>query len=159
MNRIVIEASAVIHAPAAKLYAILADYQVGHPAVVPKRYFKAIWVERGGLGAGTVISVDMLVFGKAIHFRQEVSEPEPGRVLQETDLDTGLSTTFTFEPLNGGAQTRLTIRSQFQFKSGLMGWIEKQMTVPLVKRMYREELHNIEVYANQPLTSAVTGTA
>ena len=37
----------------------------------------------GGYGAGSVITYDLIAFGKASHVRARVTEPEPGRVLVE----------------------------------------------------------------------------
>ena len=56
-----LSASAVIHAPAADLYAIIADYERGHPRILPKPPFVSLAVEEGGIGAGTVIRVHMRV--------------------------------------------------------------------------------------------------
>ena len=55
-------------------------------------------VEKGGKGAGTVIRVLMNVLGVDRTYYMEVSEPEPGRVLAETDQDAGVTTTFTVKP-------------------------------------------------------------
>ena len=49
--------SAVIEAPAERLYGIIADYHEGHPAILPARYFSDLTVVEGGLGLGTVIPV------------------------------------------------------------------------------------------------------
>jgi hypothetical protein len=46
-------------------------------------------VERGGVGAGTVIRFRLRVFRRTRDFRAEITEPTPGRVLVETDLDHG----------------------------------------------------------------------
>ncbi len=52
--------SALIDAPAAKVYGIIADYREGHPSILPKPFFGSIQIERGGTGAGTVISFQEL---------------------------------------------------------------------------------------------------
>ena len=88
----------MISAPPDKVYAVLADYHEGHPNVLPKRYFKSLIVEQGGKGAGTVIHVQLSVMGVRRESHMRVSEPEPGRVLTETDLETGLVTSFIVSP-------------------------------------------------------------
>jgi hypothetical protein len=100
------EASATINAPAALVYSIIADYRDGHPHILPKPYFLGLEVERGGFGAGTVIRFRVRVMGKTQAFRAAVTEPEPGRVLVESDLDGGPQTTFTVEPLEEGRRAR-----------------------------------------------------
>ena len=57
MQHIIVEESAVIGAPTSKVYDIIADYQNGHPHIVPKKYFKSVEVESGGVGAGSIICV------------------------------------------------------------------------------------------------------
>ena len=47
----------VMNAPAAKVYEVLSDYQEGHPAILPRKYFIDLTVEEGGRGAGTVFLV------------------------------------------------------------------------------------------------------
>jgi len=45
-------------------------------------------VEEGGIGAGTVIRFQMRILGRLRTFHAAITEPEPGGVLVETDLDT-----------------------------------------------------------------------
>jgi hypothetical protein len=54
-----VSASAVINAPAKQVYTILADYHDGHPRILPQQYFSSLEVERGGVGAGTVLRFQM----------------------------------------------------------------------------------------------------
>jgi Polyketide cyclase / dehydrase and lipid transport len=145
-----VEASDVINARPEALYAVVADYQVGHPAILPKPYFTELTVEKGGTGAGTIIRGSVKAFGNVIPLHHIVSEPEPGRVLMETDIETGQYTTFTFEPLNGGTQTRVTIASEFPTKPGLVGWMESVTTTPFVRRLYKQELRNLADYVRNP---------
>src|SRR5512143_2860704 len=109
MNQIHVEASKVIEARPEKVYAILADYRVSHPAILPKPYFTALVVEQGGQGAGTVARAQMKVMGTQMTYHLIVSEPQPGRLLKEVDAAAGVSTTFTVDPLDGGQRSRVTI--------------------------------------------------
>jgi hypothetical protein len=84
MKQIHAEAFAVIAARPEKVYAILADYRVSHPAILPKPYFTEIAVEQGGPGAGTIARARMKVMGMEIAYRLIVSEPQPGRLMQES---------------------------------------------------------------------------
>src|SRR6266403_913529 len=91
--------SAIIPAPAKQLYAIIADYRNGHPHIIPKPYFTYLEVEQGGIGAGTIIRFQMRVLGRTQNFRAVVTEPDPGRVLVETNNGGESVTTFTVDPL------------------------------------------------------------
>src|SRR5215467_9777823 len=106
-------ASSRIEAPASRVYSIIADYNEHHPRILPPEYFKSLEVEEGGVGAGTRIHVTMRVMGTTITFRHIVSEPEPGRVLVESDAERNSATFFTVDPVNSGATTMLTITTEF----------------------------------------------
>jgi Polyketide cyclase / dehydrase and lipid transport len=148
MNWLRAEASHVIDARPEQVYAVLSDYRVGHPAVLPRPYFTDLIVEKGGQGAGTVVRGSVKLFGKEFPFHQLVSEPEPGRILLETDIETGQWSTFTFEPLNGGTQTRLTIASEFPPSRGIMGLVERLTKASVIRRLYKQELRNIAAYVH-----------
>jgi hypothetical protein len=146
MNQIHVEVSEVIEARPDKIYAILADYRVGHPAILPKPYFTELVVEEGGQGAGTIVRVGMQVMGKAFAYRQTISEPEPGRVLKEVDDAAGVRTTFTVDPLNGDGRSRVTIATDAAISSGLTGWLERVFNPPVMRRIYKQELQNLAEY-------------
>ena len=113
-------ASALMHAPPQAVYAIIADYHHSHPQILPKPPFVSLAVEQGGTGAGTVIRVQMRVLGRLQAFRSVVSEPEPGRVLVETN-DNGYVTTFTVEPRADGQQAYGTIATEMTGRAGIVG--------------------------------------
>ena len=146
-NWIHAEAALVIDARPEELYAVVSDYRVGHPAILPKEYFtKGLTVEQGGSGAGTILHSSVSVMGREFPFRQMVTEPEPGRVIVETDLDTGQYSTFTFDALNGGKQTRVTISSEFPLSKGLMGVMERLTKASMARKMFARELQNLAAY-------------
>ena len=58
----IVEKSAVIPAQAQKVYDLLADYRVGHPAILPKEFTK-LEVLEGGRGAGTKTRITMKSWG------------------------------------------------------------------------------------------------
>lgn len=141
-----VEESAVINAPPARVYAVMADYRVGHPAVLPKPAFTRLVVEEGGVGAGTRFRVYVNVLGKEYVYHQVVTEPEPGRILRESDLDSIQYTTITVDPLAGGTQSRVTIATEFQDKPGVAGFLNRLMQLPVARRLYRQELQNLAEY-------------
>lgn len=143
MSQYSVEASEIIDAPPEKVYAVISDYHEGHPSILPSRYFTELTVEEGGQGAGTVITVHMDVFGTKVLYHMSVTEPEPGRVLVEEDKSAGVITTFTVDPINGGGRTRVTIATKAQTSPRLRGVIEKLINPPIIRRIYREELHQL----------------
>lgn len=133
--------------PAARVYAILADYVDGHPRILPRPAFIAMQIEQGGVGAGTVIHFQMRLLGRVQHFHAAISEPEPGRVLVETDLNTGAVTTFTVEPRAGGAHTYLTIATETNVRGGFLGRVQGWLTTRLLQPIYVQEMAQIAAYA------------
>lgn len=132
--------SALIPAPAEALYAILADYHGGHPRILPRPPFVSLEVVEGGIGAGSIIRVQMRVLGQLQGFRAVVTEPEPGRVLVETN-DTGYVTTFTVEP-RGEGEAEVTIATELA-RTGWAARLEGWMTARLLRRVYRRELEQL----------------
>lgn len=139
--------SKLINASPKIVYSIIADYRDAHPKILPKPPFVSLVVEQGGLGAGTVARVQMKVMGRTQTFRTEVSEPDPGRVLVETN-DTGYITTFTVEPHNDGKNSFVTFTTEISNKSGLLKKIEFRVSKLLLIPVYQKELENLERLAN-----------
>jgi len=135
-------ASALIDAPPKVVYDILADYRGGHPLILPKKYFISLDVEKGGVGAGTIISFQMRIFGKVQTFRAAITEPEPGRVLAESDLDGAASTTsFIVDGRDQNKSCEVTIATERTTeRSGLLGVLERFLAISFLQRIYRAEL-------------------
>ncbi len=70
--------SAIINATPSKVYVGLTDYRVGHPAILPKSFFKSLTVNEGGVGAGTVFTAEAEVMGSKSVVKMRVDEPQPG---------------------------------------------------------------------------------
>ncbi|HVI79205.1 MAG TPA: SRPBCC family protein [Candidatus Acidoferrum sp.] len=146
----VISASATIPARRERVYSLLANYHDGHQRILPKQ-FSNLTVEQGGVGAGTIIRFQMNLLGKKQNFRAAITEPEPGRVLVETDLDTnGAVTTFTVDPGTAPADSRVTISTQLPVMSGFLGRIERTVAALLLRRTYVKELENLARVATGP---------
>jgi hypothetical protein len=146
MTALRVEVSAVIEAPPARVYGVIADYRGAHARILPK-FFDSMEVEKGGMGEGTVIRVTSRTLGVETSLRMVVAEPEPGRVLTESDLERGLVTAFTVDA--EGAGSRVTINTVWHASKGIAGWFEKQLMPPLLRRVYREELALLEAEARR----------
>jgi hypothetical protein len=147
MSEIVISASAVVQAPSATAYGILADYRDGHPHILPRPHFGALAVESGGTGAGTVFRVEAREGAGMKTYRMRVSEPEPGRVLVETDTASDLVTTFTVDPVEGG-HCRVTITTRWT-RGGVQGFVERLVLPLLARPIYRQEIANLDRVARE----------
>jgi hypothetical protein len=139
--------SAIIHAPAARVYGIIADYRMHHPRIVPPEYFRKVEVEAGGVGAGTRIRVETRVLGRTQQFVHDIREPEPGRILEEVDASGFSVTRFTVEPAEQGSSSRVTIATTFRIRSGPLRAIERAVTAAMLRRIYKKELARLEQYA------------
>jgi hypothetical protein len=139
MRQLRAERSSIIAADAAKVYGVFADYRGGHARIIPPDFFRGLTVISGGRGVGTVISVRTLMFGRERLLRMTVAEPEPGRVLTETDRDTGMSTSFTVEPVNGG-KCKVTIATAWVAQPGLAGLMESWLAPAVLRKIYHQEL-------------------
>ena len=104
-----ITACSAVAAPTAVVYATIADYRESHPQIVPPNFFRNFVVEQGGVGAGTIVRFEAVVLGRGFPMRSEITEPVPGRVLAERDMERGTYTTFTVEPRDEGRTSFVTI--------------------------------------------------
>jgi hypothetical protein len=141
-----LSASALIAAPAPDVYAIIADYRAGHLDIIPKPPFVSVEVLEGGTGAGTVIRVKLKLFGKVQTYNAVVSEPEPGRVLAETN-DNGYVTSFIVEPREGGKQAYVTIATRLSGRGGILGALEHWLLNRTLRPVYLKELEQLAAVA------------
>ncbi len=150
-------ASSIIEAPAELVYQTLADYHHGHVSILPKPYFLSLEVEQGGFGAGTVINFQTRVLGETQSFRAAITEPEPGRVLVETNLGEGGGVTaFIVEPLNEGTRVKVIITTEIVLRrSGGLGFVERLLTKILLQRIYKAELKQLARVCGGGVTSGV----
>lgn len=151
-----VEATGEVRGAAPAVYRLIADYDQGHGRIIPPRYIRNLRVEQGGYGAGTVIRYEMLALGTTQHGHARVTEPEPGRVLVETDLGNGAATTFTVDPLGTG-RARVTISTAVNTRGGIAGWLERAVMRSFLRRALAAELARIDdVVQREPLPAAST---
>lgn len=140
-----VSATARVEAPARRVYELIADYRDGHTRIVPPKYFKSLDVEQGGFGAGTTIRVTMHLLGADRTYRAKVTEPEPGRVITETDIETGLATSFTVIP--NGSASDVTISTAIPHLPGFVAAVQRWFVKRMLPEIYREELQLIQTQA------------
>lgn len=160
MKPIQVKASRIIDAPPADVYAVIRDYNVGHQAILPRPPFEEMIVEKGGVGAGTVLRLRLKVYGQVYHYHQAVSEPEPGRVILEEDLNSTQRTRFIFEPVDGGRKTNITIHSEYPPAPGIAGFFQRYMIPAVTRPVYHRELNLLADYLrDQAQASSQPNTA
>jgi hypothetical protein len=138
-----LSAERLIDAPADVVYQCIADYRQHHrPGGFLPPAFHDMYVTRGGVGAGTIITFKVTLGGRTRTVTQEVSEPEPGRVLLEpNDLD---RTTFTVEPAGGRCRVRVDTVLDAR---GLQGVLTRLFAPRLLQPLYADELERLARYA------------
>ncbi|HEX7058206.1 MAG TPA: SRPBCC family protein, partial [Bacilli bacterium] len=126
-----------------RVYNLIIDMEE-HRRILP-RQFASLDVLEGGKGAGTVFRLTMKVMGSRSSLIMTLSEPEPGRIVQEQDQSAGVTTIWKLIPESGdGCILRLT--SQFPKKPGFAGWAERHVTSSLLRSIYNRELQNMDEY-------------
>ena len=143
-----VSASGYVDAAASKVYLVIADYRRHHPHIVPPEYFEGVDVLEGGVGAGTRTRVRMSVLGKKRAFEQVVTEPEPGRVLMETNTDGSAVSTFTVEDA-GHDESYVTIATELPRQAGLPGLVERMAVRLLFPRIYNKEIARLAEYVHR----------
>ena len=150
MGQISVKASANLNARPEDVYATIADYQHGHPHILPAA-FSNLQVEQGGYGEGTIIRFKTKVLGREQSFHHRVSEPEPGHILIEQDINSAQNviTTFTVTPLEDDQKSRAEISTTMNASPGLTGVIERILIPFINSRLYQKELKLLEVVAQK----------
>jgi Polyketide cyclase / dehydrase and lipid transport len=146
MRRACAQAERVISARPGAVYAVLADYLTHHPRIMPEPPFSDLEVDSGGIGDGTVFHITVRVAGRHQRVHMLVAEPEPGHVLTETNLDTGVVTRFSVAPGEDGARTLVQMSSAWQPKGGLRALADRLMVAPLMSRTFGKQLRQLSQY-------------
>jgi uncharacterized protein YndB with AHSA1/START domain len=146
MAPIHVSAERTVDAPADAVYGYIADMREHHPRFLPPA-FSDFQVESGGIGAGTVTRFKVTAGGRTREYRMQVAEPEPGRVLTESDTGSSLVTTFTVTPRDGSCQVRIS--TTWDGAGGVGGFFERTFAPRVLARMYADELARLDAYARE----------
>lgn len=143
--RVVAEGTVAASAPA--VYGYLADFRQHHPQFLPDAF--SDWtVEEGGIGAGTVVRFTVTAGGRSRPYRMAVTEPEPGRVLTETDTRSSLVTTYTVDPA-GPHSSKVQVETTWEGAGGVGGFFERRFAPATLRRIYAEALVKLDLYARR----------
>ena len=144
MPRVHAEAEKLVQADSAAVYEVLADYATHHPRIMPPKHFENLEVESGGVGEGTVFHITARIAGKEQRLHMRVGEPDPGRVLTETNLDTGVVTEFRVSG-NGGDSTLVRMSSGWEAK-GIRGWFDRLIAPRVLRGLFADQLDQLDRY-------------
>lgn len=137
MKTQIASATKIMDASVEEVYRIIADYRNRHPQILPQKYFLSLEVEEGGIGEGTIVNFTMRLLGQIRSFRALISEPNPGHILQETDLASGVVTRFVVSPADSMRVAEVTISTELKGLGRVEGFLAKTM----LQKVYREELN------------------
>jgi uncharacterized membrane protein len=146
MARILVSAEGTVDAPAETVYGYIADMREHHPRFLPPA-FSDFHVESGGVGAGTVTRFKLTAGGRTREYRTKVAEPEPGRVLTESDTGSSSVTTFTVSPQ--GAASLVQISTAWDGAGGIGGLFERMFAPRVLRAIYLDELSRLAEYARE----------
>jgi Polyketide cyclase / dehydrase and lipid transport len=133
-----------VAAPAGVVYHCSADFDRHHQHFLPPA-FSEFRVEEGGVGAGTVHSFRVTASRRARAFRMRAAEPEPGRVMTESDARSSMVTTWVVTP--EGPSCRVRIETRWQGAGGVGGVFERLFAPRVLRRLYADELERLDRYA------------
>ncbi len=142
MGTIHVTAERTVDASAETVYGCLADMR-HHPRFLPPA-FSDFEIESGGVGAGTITRFKVTAGGRSREYRMQVAEPEPGRVLSESDTNSSLVTTFTVTPENRAS--RVVISTSWDGASGIGGFFERLFAPRAMRGIYADELERLNTY-------------
>ena len=149
MSIITVTVSSKVEAPAHIVYNVLADYN-HHRRILPPKFFPGLDIVEGGVGAGTRFTLHAMSFGGKTQMHMAVTEPEPGAVLVEQDVNTGLVTTFTVKPISP-SESQVCFETVWQPQPGLKGLIDRYTTPFFMRMVYRQEQKILNEYAQQQI--------
>src|SRR5581483_1446666 len=144
MSTIHVCAEGMVNAPAPTVFGYIADMREHHPHFLPAA-FSDFEVEAGGVGAGTTTRFKVTAGGRTREYHMRVDEPEPGRVLTESDTESSLVTTFTVDP--DGERSRVQISTTWEGAGGIGGFFERTFAPKVLRGLYEDELERLDRYA------------
>jgi Polyketide cyclase / dehydrase and lipid transport len=150
MATIHVSAERTVEAPADAVYGYLADMCQHHPNFLPPA-FSDFRVESGGVGAGTITRFRVTAGGRGRDYRMQVAEPEPGRVLTESDTNSSLVTRTTVTPQGEACLVQIT--TTWDGAAGVGGFFERLFAPRAMRGLYADELARLDAYARARRTS------
>lgn len=153
MSEVYVMAEGLVGAPADRVYELIADYREHHPKFLPAN-FSNVEIERGGVGAGTITTYTITAGSRSRNYRMRIGEPQPGRVLTESDTTSSMLTTWTVTPT--GDMTRVRIETRWEGANGVGGFFERLFAPGALRSIYNDELRRLDRYARAQVSQRET---
>ena len=135
-----------VNAPADTVFGYVRDMRQ-HPNFLPPA-FSDFQVESGGMGPGTITRFTVTAGGRSRNYRMKVDEPEPGRIITESDTGSSLVTKTTITPREGGV-SHVEIATTWQGAGGIGGFFERTFAPRALRAIYEDELKRLDDYARE----------
>lgn len=145
MAKITVEQQGSVGAPTELTYRLIADDE-HHQRFLPDG-FSDFEVLEGGVGAGTLHRFKLTAGKRVREYVMRVDEPEPGRVITETDQSSSLVTSFTVTPEGDGCS--VLIKTEWDGAGGVGGFFERTFAPKVMRKMYADELERLDRYARE----------
>ena len=146
MAQILVTAEKTVNAPADMVFGYVRDMRE-HPNFLPPA-FSDFQVESGGVGPGTITRFTVTAGGRSRNYRMKVDEPEPGRIITESDTGSSLVTKTTVSPREGGV-SHVEIATTWQGAGGIGGFFERTFAPRALRAIYEDELKRLDDYARE----------
>jgi uncharacterized protein YndB with AHSA1/START domain len=150
MAVIQVTAERTVNAPAEAVYGYIRDMHT-HPKFLPPA-FSDFHIESGGVGTGSVTRFKVTAGGRTREYQMTVDEPEPGRVLRESDQNSSMITKFTVDPAVSGASL-VQISTTWQGAGGIGGFFERTFAPRAMRAIYEDELQRLDSYVREQQTA------
>ena len=150
MGVIEVTAERTVNAPAEAVYGYIRDMHT-HPKFLPPA-FSDFHIESGGVGTGSVTRFKVTAGGRTREYHMTVDEPEPGRVLRESDQDSSLITKFIVDPAVSGSSL-VQISTSWQGAGGIGGFFERTFAPRAMRAIYEDELQRLDAYVREQQTA------
>lgn len=150
MGVIEVTAERTVNAPAEAVYGYIRDMHI-HPKFLPPA-FSDFHIESGGVGTGSVTRFKVTAGGRTREYHMTVDEPEPGRVLRESDQSSSLITKFIVDPAVSGSSL-VQISTSWQGAGGIGGFFERTFAPRAMKAIYEDELARLDAYVREQQTA------
>jgi len=149
MAVIEVTAERTVNAPAEVVYGYIRDMHT-HPKFLPPA-FSDFHIESGGVGTGSVTRFKVTAGGRTREYHMTVDEPEPGRVLRESDQNSSLITKFIVDPEVAGSSL-VQISTTWRGAGGIGGFFERTFAPRAMKTLYEDELQRLDSYVREQQT-------
>ena len=134
MGQVVATAEGVVHAPAERVRAALADYEGARRRMLTE-HFSEYRVADGGDGTVARVQWKLAATSKRVRDQDLVVSASPDGGLVETDTNSSMVTTWTVQPTEAGVST-VRVRSTWNGAGGIAGFFERTFAPKGLRRIH-----------------------